>query len=366
MASDICRWGILSTAEIGQKNWQAIRLAENATLKAVASRSEQKAQDFIDRCQSHVSFDERPQALGSYEALLESSEIDAIYIPLPTGIRKKWVIEAAKAGKHVLCEKPCAPSLRDLQEMIDSCNASNVQFMDGVMFMHSQRLPKVREVLDSDRLGDLRRLHVQFSFCAPQEFMQGNIRSSSELEPQGCVGDLGWYAIRIMLFAMNYKMPKQVTGRYLNQHQRADSSSPVPTEFFSELFFDDGISASFYVSFVTEHQQFVHVSGTKGHLILSDFVLPFYGNSLRFEVNNPAFNVDICDFNMERHSETFEVYEYSNSWKNAQETNLIRNFSAHAISGNPDSFWPDVALKTQTVLDLCLKSANEGGKLIDV
>ena len=126
------------------------------------------------------------------------------------------------------------------------------------------------------------------------------------------------------------------------------------------------MSASFYVSFLTEHQQFVHLSGTKGHLVLSDFVLPFYGNSLSFKVNNPAFNVDVCDFNMERHSQKHDVYEYSNSWNNAQETNLIRNFSSHAISGNPDPFWPTVSLKTQTLLDLCLQSADEGSKLIDV
>ncbi len=72
--------------------------------------------------------------------------MDAVYIPLPTGLRQEWVVRAAEAGKHVICEKPCAVSAADLSEMISACRKNRVQFMDGVMFMHNPRLGRVREI----------------------------------------------------------------------------------------------------------------------------------------------------------------------------------------------------------------------------
>ena len=120
MSKTTCRWGFLSTAAIARKNWKAIRLSGNGTVTAVASRSVQKAQAFIDECSAEVPQRNSVTALGSYEELLTHDEVDAIYIPLPTGIRKEWVVRAAEAGKHVLCEKPVANNARDAKEMIDA------------------------------------------------------------------------------------------------------------------------------------------------------------------------------------------------------------------------------------------------------
>lgn len=79
-----------------------------------------------------------------------------------------------------------------------------MQFIDGVMFMHSARLPKMRAVLDDGAsIGAIRRITSSFSFCAAPDFFAGNIRARSELEPLGCLGDLGWYNIRFALWAMN-------------------------------------------------------------------------------------------------------------------------------------------------------------------
>ena len=144
----LCRWGILGSANIARKNWKAIRKAGNSTLTAVASRDVARAKKFIDECQSDVSFPAVPVACGSYEELLKRSDVDAVYIPLPTGIRREWVIKAAEAGKHILCEKPCGCTPVDVRAMVDACKTHKVQFMDGVMFMHSGRLPLLRKVID--------------------------------------------------------------------------------------------------------------------------------------------------------------------------------------------------------------------------
>ena len=106
--------------------------------------------------------------------MVESPDIDALYIPLPTGLRKQWAIRAAQAGKHVLCEKPCGSDVAELEEILEVCKEAGVQFMDGVMFMHSRRLDKIREILeDGDSIGRIRRINTLFSFCAPEEFLTG-------------------------------------------------------------------------------------------------------------------------------------------------------------------------------------------------
>ena len=363
----VCRWGILSAAHIARKNWLGIKNSENAIVTAVASRSVSKAQQFIDECQAHSSFDPKPVALGSYEELLKRADVDAVYIPIPTGLRKEWVIRAAEAGKHVLAEKPVGCDAGEVEEMIAACQKHKVQFMDGVMFMHSQRLNKLREVLnDGVSVGTLRRITSQFSFCGTDEFAKNNIRSSGELEPLGCLGDLGWYNTRLALWVMNYEMPLRVSGRMLTEARRADSKFPVPTEFSGELFFANGVSSSFYCSFVTETQQWASISGTKGYVYINDFVVPYYGNETSFTVTNGGLNQRSCSFHMEDHTRRVAVPEYSDGWANSQETNLFRNFSHLVLSGKHDTVWADIALKTQRVVDACLASARDHGKLIEL
>ena len=145
----ICRWGILGTAGIARKNWRAIHLSGNAQVVAVASRNEASAKRFIDECSAQVPQVTTPEALGSYEALLAREDIDAVYIPLPTALRHTWVMRAAEAGKHVIGEKPAALNAGQVEEMLAVCQKHNVQYMDGVMFMHSGRLPLVRSLLDA-------------------------------------------------------------------------------------------------------------------------------------------------------------------------------------------------------------------------
>jgi len=362
-SSPLCRWGILGSAQIARKNWQAIRHAENATLAAVASRSAGRSQAYIDENQAHTPFATAPEAIGGYQALIDNPEIDAVYIPLPTGIRKEWVLKAAAAGKHVLCEKPCGTSATEVREMVDACAAAGVQFMDGVMFMHSARMQALREALDDPaNVGALRRITSQFTFLAPDEFFQDNIRASGELEPLGCLGDLGWYNVRLALWAMNFEMPERVAGRMLSSH----GDARVPTDFSGELFFAKGVSAAFYCSFLTENQEWANISGTAGNIHLEDFVLPFKNAEVAFTIHNAQFNQEGCNFQMEGHSRRVAVREYSDSSPSAQETNLFRNFSELALRGTPDPHWPDIALKTQQVIDACLASARDGGREIAI
>jgi predicted dehydrogenase len=359
------RWGILGTAQIARKNWKAILNSGNGIVAAVASRDLRRCRQLVAECQREAPFERVPQTLGSYSELLTAPDVDAVYIPLPTGLRKEWVMRAAASGKHVVCEKPCARSAGELRDMLEACRRSRVQFMDGVMFVHSRRLARVREVIDDgNSIGRIRRIATHFSFCAAQDFFHGNIRMQSELEPQGCVGDLGWYCLRFILWTMNGQLPREVTGRILSQQAGAGSAYPVPTEFSAELRFEGGASAGCYCSFLTENQQTASVSGTKGYLAIPDFVLPFQGSSQGFEVFNTVFDVEGCDFAMKPNRRRLSVAEHGNSHPTAQESNLFRNFNDQIQSGQLTEEWPSNALKTQQVMDACLESAHAGGRAV--
>ena len=95
----------MSSAQIARKNYQAIYHAGNARLIAVASRERAQAEDFIESCQKQSPFEVPPKAVEGYQALIDDPEIDAVYIPLPTGLRKEWVLKAARAGKHACSAK---------------------------------------------------------------------------------------------------------------------------------------------------------------------------------------------------------------------------------------------------------------------
>lgn len=358
------RWGILGTAGIARKNWQAIRLSGNGILTAVASRSLVRSQEFIAQCQAQVPFPKAPRALGDYRELIEAADVDGVYLPLPTGLRKEWVLLAAAAGKHVVCEKPCAASLADLLEMTEACRRHRVQFMDGAMFLHSRRMELVRQSLQDGRtVGPVRRIDSAFSFKASKEFFASNIRARAEMEPFGCLGDLGWYCLQLTLWTLDWELPDHVTGRILAERRHPRSRAAVPTEFSGELFFKNGATGSFYCSFVTALQQWAQVSGALGGLHLPDFVLPFFGSEVGFETCKPEFKVQGCDFNMEANIRRWTVKEYSNSHPSAQESNLFRNFAAQVQSGALHRGWPERARKTQQVMEACLASARAEGRL---
>ena len=361
MNTSTCRWGILGAAFIARKNWQAIRDAGNATLVAVASRDLTRAQAFIDECQGSAPHAAIPEAMDSYEALLERADIDAVYIPLPTALRKEWVLRAAAAGKHVLAEKPVGCEAGDVAEIVAACEKNRVQFMDGVMFMHGRRLQRLKQVLKED-VGEIRHVASQFSFLSDDEFQRTNIRAQGNLEPLGCLGDLGWYCLRFTLWAMNDTTPTHVSGRIHAETQ----PGKVPLAFSGTLCFANGTSASFYCSFNAAHAQWAVVSGDKALLQVSDFVLPYSGSQTQFTLTRSEFVLDRCQFDMHAGKQTESLDEPASNAPGSQESEMFRHFSRIVLSGELDPQWPRLSLLTQRVLNACLKSAQDGSRVVEM
>ncbi len=357
------RWGILSAAAIAKKNWRAISVAENAELVAVASRDINKARAFVDGCQAQFPMPNTVDALGSYEALLARPDIDAVYIPLPTGLRKSWVIAALQSGKHVLCEKPVAINYAEAKIIAEEARKRNLQFMDGVMFAHSKRYEALLKYIHGDcGVGTVRRIATQFSFVGGQEFQKSNIRSQVEYEPLGCLGDLGWYCVRMILALKNWVVPTSVIGRTLNAYATG-SGTNVPSEYSGNIYFNDGTSATLFCSFLVENQQWCHISGDRGHVHVDDFVLPYHGSQTVIYTNSPTFEINGCDFRMMNRCKKIITDEYSEGHETAQEVCMFRNFSNLVLQKVVDWKWLEKTLATQRTVSLLKESSDEGGAI---
>jgi predicted dehydrogenase len=144
-------------------------------------------------------------------------------------------------------------------------------------------------------------------------------------------------------------MPKQAAG--------------TVNEFAGELLFEGGTSAGFFCSFLVHNQEWALISGTEGYVRVEDFVLPFAGKQVGFEVSNHQFLKSGCDFQMQPQTRRVEVAEQSQSNSSAQESKLFREFGKQILSGQLNDAWPEFALKTQAVVEGCLAAARQNRTL---
>jgi predicted dehydrogenase len=249
------RWGVLSTAKIGvEKVIPAMQRARDCDVVAIASRNAQTAREAADRLGI-------PRYHGSYKALLADPDIDAVYIPLPNHLHAEWTLHAAASGKHVLCEKPLAMSEAQARDMVEGCRDAGVKLMEAFMYRLHPQWVRVREIVAQGRLGDLRAVQTFFSYrnLDPQ-----NIRNVPSFGG-GALMDIGCYAIDAarMLFGAE---PERVEGAvYRDPRFGIDVLSSATLDF-------GGRQATFMCSTQLEPDQRVHLTGTKGRLVVE---IPF-------------------------------------------------------------------------------------------
>ena len=249
------RWGILSTAKIGTtKVIPAIQRAANSKVIAIASRD-------ISNAEEVASALGIPDHYGSYEDLLAADNLDAIYIPLPNHLHAEWTKAAARAGKHVLCEKPMALSSVEAQTMVDVCAAEGVKFMEAFMYRLHPSWIKVRELVQAEAIGELRAIQSRFSYFNDDP---DNIRNIAAYGG-GALMDIGCYQINVarMLFGGE---PTRVFG---SVHRDPRFGVDVLTTAVLEF---GEAQASFVCSTQLEPDQRVHILGTKGRI---DVDIPF-------------------------------------------------------------------------------------------
>jgi predicted dehydrogenase len=249
------RWGILSTANIGtEKVIPGILKADRCEVVAIASRDEAQARRAADRLGI-------PRTHGSYEALLADPDVDAVYIPLPNHLHAEWTIAAARAGKHILCEKPLAMTSADAQRMVDVCREENVRLMEAFMYRLHPSWVAVRELVASGRIGTLVAVQSWFSYFNDDPSNIRNIHATGG----GALYDIGCYCVNLsrMLFGGE---PTRVEASVIR-----DEASGVDVLTSGLLEFGSG-AATFGCSTRAESDQRVDVYGTTGRISIG---IPF-------------------------------------------------------------------------------------------
>lgn len=257
MANDKLTWGVLSTANIGRAAVNpAIRASDNGELIAVASRDAERAAAFAEQWDIARHY-------GSYQELLDDPDIDAIYNPLPNSLHLEWTVRAARAGKHVLCEKPLALNEAECLEMAAAAQANGVTLMEAFMYRFHPRTERVLELLREGALGEVRVIRSAFGFLLRRP---DNIRFDPDLGG-GSLMDVGCYCVNVSrTMAGAEPVAVQATANWTDRG--------VDAEMVGTLRFANGLLAHFDCSLTTERSEFYEVVGTDGLLRIESAFLP--------------------------------------------------------------------------------------------
>lgn len=182
--ADAVKWGIVSTADINRKVIPGAHASGKVELVAVASRDQARADAYAEEW-------DIPRAYGSYEALLEDPDVEAVYISLPNTMHAEWSIKSLEAGKHVLCEKPFTRRADEVVAAFDAADRAGRLLSEAFMYRHNPQTKKLKELVGSGAIGELRLIRSAFGYGLYDE---DNIRLRADVEG-GSLMDVGCYNV---------------------------------------------------------------------------------------------------------------------------------------------------------------------------
>jgi len=247
----IIRWGVLGTAKIGrEKVIPGLKRSRYCNVVAIASRNPEQAK----KTALLLNIE---KAYGSYEELLNDTEIDAVYIPLPNHLHIEWAIKSLKAGKHVLCEKPIGLSAAEAVELLKvSQTFPTLKVMEAFMYRFHPQWEKVKALISENTIGDVKTIHSFFSYYNVDP---DNIRNKDGVGG-GALMDIGCYCISFARFILNLE-PNRIMGIM-------DIDPTMKTDRLTSgiLDFSKGITSTFTCSTQLMPYQRVQILGTDGHI----------------------------------------------------------------------------------------------------
>lgn len=321
------RWGIIGCAGIAiNAVIPAIQQSQTGEVVAVASRGEDKAKQTAEKLGI-------ARAYSSYEALLSDSDIDAVYIPLPNHLHMEWTILAARAGKHVLCEKPFALDAQQAIEMVQACEAAGVKLAEAFMYRHHSRYDRIKEIIKSGEIGELRVINGSFTFNSAEGSMD-NVRFK-EAMGGGSLYDVGCYPLSAARYLLEQE-PEAVTVHALfsPKHDNVDMMASGMVEF------RDSVALTFDCGMWADFRNTLQIVGTLGRIeVPSAFIVA--PDAAGFYVTAKG----------ERREESFPlINQYS-----AQ----VDDFGRSILTGEALRFSGKDAVQNMRVIDACLRSAKE-------
>ncbi len=306
------RWGVLGCARIARLQVvPAILRCNNAALNAIASRDPAKLAEFKDLFGPFTAHDH-------YDSLINSPEVDAVYIPLPNALHCEWAIRAMRYGKHVLCEKPLALNSLEATEMVKVSRECGVILMEAFMYRYTDRTSQINRVLDSGVLGQIRSINSTFRFFLDRE---NTIKECQRLGG-GAMYDVGCYPLNLIGMVSGAE-PVSVSVE-CTKHRGVD------TNLSAVLRYESGLLASLHCGFNAFGHMHSEIVGTEGSLLVPDTFLNEAGQ-LVLQTKNGR-----------------ELIPVSESDRYAEE---IRDFSAAIFEKRAPRLNLDESLRNMRILD---------------
>ena len=250
MGDKRARWGLLSTARINERLIPCLNRSKRNELIAVASRRQDTANRYAE--EHGIS-----KAYGSYEEMLADPDIDVVYISLPNGLHTEWSLRCAEAGKHVLCEKPLALSVEEVDQLLEAAGRCGVTIQEATMMRFHSQTSYVRDLIAQGAIGEVRMGRGLFTFTLERP---GDIR----LDPAmggGSVWDLGSYCVS---FARTVLQAQPVEVHAVE----VAGPTGIDLSFSGHLRFPKGTFFHFFSSFASFTQVDADLLGTAGYLHL--------------------------------------------------------------------------------------------------
>lgn len=250
MEKKTVRWGILGCSGIGKsRTIPGLLVCENAELYAIAGRNEEKLKAYAEPF--------APKKLYTdYQALLDDENVDAVYLPLPNGIHMEWVEKAAKAGKHILCEKPMALTEEQVREMFAAAKANGVLLEEAYAYRHAQLAQKVKEIVDSGAIGRIRYLESKHSTFDTNRsgirYQKGN--------GGGAVYDVTCYNVSLASYLLG-KDPED-----MSVYCGFDKETGVDTSDAVMLRYEEGVTAMLYAGLDAYRRGCYSILGDTGRI----------------------------------------------------------------------------------------------------
>jgi predicted dehydrogenase len=320
------RWGILSTAKIGrEKVIPAMQQSPYADVAAIASRDIDQAKKVA--AELHIA-----KVYGSYEALLNDPEIDAVYIPLPNDLHVPWAIKAMAAGKHVLCEKPIALSAMQAAELLEvSEQHPNIKVMEAFMYRFHPQWAHVKQLIERGAIGELKSIQSHFSYYNVDP---NNIRNKKNAGGGGLM-DIGCYCISISRFIFG-KEPLSVFGAV-----QFDANTHTDNYTSGILDFGNGTS-TFTCSTQLVPTQYANILGTTARIEMEIPFTPLPDKPARIWLHSKTGTEEI----------SFEAVN--------QYTLQASLFSLSILNNTPVPTPLQDAVNNMKVIDAVFKSGEEG------
>lgn len=320
------RWGILSTGNIARRLAKALQTSTTGELVAVASREVSKAEAFVKDFAG-------AKAYGSYDELLADANVDAVYIATPHPSHAHWAIRAARAGKHILCEKPAAMNLAEVQAIIDVVKESGVFFLEAFMYRCHPQTAKLVELIRSGAIGEVGLIECAFAFNAnydPKSRVFANALGGGGLLDVGCYCS---------------SMARLIAGAALGK----DLAEPISVKAFGKLDEQEGtdlytnailefpgkIQAHLFTGVKLNHENHVRIFGSKGRIIVTQ---PWFAGAKGAKLIVHRDGAKVEELSTES---SVDLYNY--------EIDLVAQHASQGQAPSPAMTWADTLGNAKTL-----------------